>query len=396
MRHLFAAVLLVIASAFAMPVIAQLPQPGDLVAARAMAVPEVPTGMQAWQIRYWTTKPDDRDWRQGQPFNQPDLKPRDQLTQATGIVIAPRAVAPARPRRVIAWTHGAWGVAEKCAPSLSPNFFAATAAIEAVREGYIVVAPDYPGLGSINQHPFLVGPDTARSVLDAVRAVRKMAGMEAGSDFAVWGESQGGHAALWTASEAKSYAPELNVVGTAAAAPPTDLAANLREGSDKNARALLLSFALHSWSTLYGFSMDDIASRANQGIISRLALNNCVSLDKKPKLGTILGIVTVARATRQKDIATIEPWGSFARANSADAARVPGPLLIAQSRKDTIVAPSVTRKFAKAACRRGTEIHWIDMSGDHGNSARESAVATLAWIDARFNGTTPPNDCRRI
>lgn len=396
MRQLLAAVLLVILSAFALPAAAQFPRPGDLVSTRAIAVQDVPTGMQAWQFRYWTTKPDDRDWRRDQPFNRPDLKRRDQLTQATGIVITPRAVAPARPRRVIAWTHGAWGVAEKCAPSLSPNFFTATAAIEAVREGYIVVAPDYPGLGSVNQHPFLVGPDTARSVLDAVRAVRNMAGVKAGSDFAVWGESQGGHAALWTSSEAKSYAPELTLVGTAAAAPPSDLAANLREGSDKNARALLLSFAMHSWSTLYGFSMDEITNRANQGIINRLALNNCVSLDKKPKLGTILGIVTLARATRKKDIATIEPWGSFARANSVDAARVPGPLLIAQSSNDTIVAPSVTRKFAKAACRHGTRIHWIDMYGDHGNSARESAVATLAWIDARFNGTTPPNDCRRI
>lgn len=396
MRHLFATVLFAIAVTFAMPAIAQLPQPGDLVSTRAMAVRDVPTGIQAWQFRYWTTKPDDRRWRQDQRFNQADLEPRDQLTQATGIVITPRAVTPARPRRVIAWTHGAWGVAEKCAPSSSSNFFTATAAIEAVREGYTVVAPDYPGLGSINQHPFLVGPDTARSVLDAVRAVRNMAGMAAGSEFAVWGESQGGHAALWTASEAPSYAPELTLVGTAAAAPPTDLAANLREGSDKNARALLLSFALHSWSTLYGFSMDDIVNRANQGIINRLALNNCVSLDKKPKLGTILGIVTVARATRKKDIATIEPWGSFARANSVDAARISGPLLIAQSRNDTIVAPSVTRKFAKVACRLGTRLHWIDMSGDHGNSARESAVATLAWIDARFNGVPPPNDCRRI
>src|SRR3546814_2887094 len=76
-------------------------------------------------------------------------------------------------------------------------------------------------------------------LLDAVRAARAIPGAAAGSSFAVWGESQGGHAALWTAIAARSYAPELTLVGTAAAAPPTDLAANLREGSDMNARALL-------------------------------------------------------------------------------------------------------------------------------------------------------------
>ena len=123
----------------------------------------------------------------------------------------------------------------------------------------------------------------------------------------------------------------------AAAAPPADLAA-ICARRDKNARALLLSFALHSWSTLYGFSMDGVANRANQGVIHRLAQNVCVSLEKKPKLGTLLGILTIARATRGKDIDRIEPFGSFARANSVDAARVPGPLLIAQSRNDTIVA----------------------------------------------------------
>ncbi len=374
MRHLLAATLLSILSLFSLPVAAQ--QAGRLISADP--VQDTPAGVQAWRVKYWTTN------QYGKSF------------EVTGVVAAPREATPPRPRRVIAWTHGAWGVAEKCAPSISPNFFAATAGIDAVRSGYVVVAPDYIGLGNPTMHPMLVGTDTANSVLDAVRAAREIPGAAAGNSFAVWGESQGGHAALWTAISARSYAPDLTLVGTAAAAPPTDLAANLREGSDKNARALLLSFTLHSWSTLYGFSLDPIANRTNQGIIHRLAENNCVSFDKKPKLGTILGILTIVRATKNKDIAKIEPFGSFARANSVDAARVPGPLLIAQSSNDTIVAPAVTRKFAKAVCRRGTQLRWIDMTGDHGASARESAQKTIGWITSRFDDTPPPNDCRRI
>ena len=374
MRRLSIAALIAVTIALPGPAAAQ--RAGELIAAEPMQ--DTPAGVQAWQIRYWTRG------QGGIPL------------AVTGVVAAPMEAIPPRPRRVIAWTHGAWGVAEKCAPSLSPNFFAATAGIEAVGRGYVVVAPDYIGLASPTMHPFLVGPDTAHAVLDGVRAARAIPGAAAGGDFAVWGESQGGHAALWTATLARSYAPDLTLVATAAAAPPTDLAANLREASDKNARALLLSFALHSWSTLNGFSMDAITNRANQGVITRLAQNNCVSLEKKPKLGTILGILTIARATRGKDIDRIEPFGSFARANSVDAARVPGPLLIAQSRNDTIVAPSVTRKFAKAVCRRGTGIHWIDMSGDHGNSARESAQETIGWIGDRFDGRLPPNNCRRV
>jgi acetyl esterase/lipase len=374
MRYLLAAVLLTLSSMVSLPAAAQ--QPGRLISAEPMR--DAPPGVQAWRVQYWTTNGN------GIRF------------QVTGIVAAPMEAIPPRPRRVIAWTHGAWGVAEKCAPSLSPDFFEYSAGMDAVRSGYVVVAPDYIGLANPTMHPFLVGADTGQAVLDAVRAARDIPGAAAGRDFAVWGESQGGHAALWTATTARSYAPDLTLIATAAAAPPTDLAANLREGSDKNARALLLSFALHSWSTLYGFSQDAITGRANQGVIRRLAENNCVSFNTKPKLGTILGILTIARATKNKDIAKIEPFGASARANSVDAARVPGPLLIAQSSKDTIVAPAVTRKFAKAACRRGTPIRWIDMTGDHGSSARESAQETIGWITSRFDGNPPPNDCRRI
>ena len=373
MRHLLAAVFAMLLTA-ASPAAAQ--QVGSLIAAEPML--DTPPGVQAWRVQYWTS-------------NQ-----KGERLRVTGIVAAPREAVPLRPRRVIAWTHGAWGVAEKCAPSLSPDFFDVTAGMDAVRQGYVVVAPDYIGLANPTMHPILVGTDTANSVLDAVRAAREIPGAAAGSNFAVWGESQGGHAALWTAITARSYAPDLTLVATAAAAPPTDLAANLREGSDKNARALLLSFTLHSWSTLYGFPLDEIANRTNQGIIHRLAENNCVSLEKKPKFGMILGILTIVRATKNKDIAKIEPWGSFARANSVDAARVPGPLLIAQSSNDTIIAPAVTRKFGKAVCRRGTALRWIDMAGGHVDAARESAQETIGWITSRFDGKPPPNDCRRL
>src|SRR3546814_20740867 len=82
---------------------------------------------------------------------------------------------------------------------------------------------------SSDLHPYLVGGDTARSVLDAVRAARPIPGAAAGGQFAVWGESQGGHAAPWAAISAQSYAPEPRLVGPAAAAPPTDLADKARK-----------------------------------------------------------------------------------------------------------------------------------------------------------------------
>jgi hypothetical protein len=120
-----------------------LAQGGRLIAADPVV--ETPSGTQAWKVRYLTT--DDRGRSQ----------------EVTGMVVAPREAIPSQPRKVLAWTHGTWGTAFNCAPSLSPLFFDKTPAIEAVRGGYVVVAPDYPGMGSQGVHPYLVGTATARS-----------------------------------------------------------------------------------------------------------------------------------------------------------------------------------------------------------------------------------------
>ncbi len=90
-------------------------------------------------------------------------------------------------------------------------------------EGYIVVATDYPGLGTDGIHPYLIGESEGRAVLDSVRAARDLPDSGASDRFAVWGHSQGGHAALYTGELAARYAPELKLVGVAAAAPATYL-----------------------------------------------------------------------------------------------------------------------------------------------------------------------------
>src|SRR3546814_1391927 len=94
--------------------------------------------------------------------------------------------------------------------------------------------------------------------------------------------------------------------------------------------------------------MDGVVGKTNQDVTRKLAQNNCLSLDSSPRLGTILGILSLRGALKKKDLGRIEPWATTMRANSVDPARVPGPLLIAQSINDPLVAPMVTRKFAKA------------------------------------------------
>ena len=352
--------------------------PGTL--ASADPVLETPGGMQAWRIRYWTTSD------------------RGAAIEVTGMVVAPREAVPPQPRKVLAWAHGTSGVASQCAPSREGVFFGATPGLsEAIRRGYTVVAPDYPGLGSSMPHPYLVGISTANAVLDAVRAARSIAGAAAGSSFAVWGESQGGHAALWTGQRARRYAPDLTLTGVAAAAPPTDLVQNLAAGGDPSIRAFLTAFTAYSWNGHFGAPLATLGTRATQGVIRRLAQNNCIVLGAKPKLGTMLGVAVLRRDLKKVDLGRIQPWARIARANSVSP-RDPGvPVLIAQNPRDVIVDPAVTRDFAKQMCRNGARLRYIGIDGaGHPSSAADSAGGTLDWIDARFAGAPVRSNCGKF
>ena len=356
----------------------------------AVPAPAAPAGMQAWTIHYWS------------------LGENGQMQDLTGMVAAPGGPTPRSARPVLAWTHGTWGVARQCAPSLSPSFFdsnagtapttfTATPALDAVASGYVVVAPDYPGLGSGGVHPYLGGVPAARSTLDAIRAAQAIPGAMAGTRFALWGASQGGHAALWTAQLAASYAPELTLVGVAAAAPPTDLIANLRGGSDPSIRAFLTAFTAYSWSGYYGAPLASLGKPQTQMIITRLAQNNCVSIDSKPKLGAMIGMVMLRNQLTGVDLGTIQPWAGIARGNSVTPAAITVPMLVAQNPNDVIVSPAVTRTYARQACAAGKRVTWIDIVGKgHPTSAQDSAAPTLQWIADRFAGKPAPSDCGSI
>lgn len=155
-------------------------------------------------------------------------------TQATTLVFTPKTAPPAGGWPIVVWAHGAVGVADKCAPSKNRLISSSILTGEDkstynmidsfVKEGYVVVAPDYEGLGepSGNEiHPFLNLKSEAYSITDAVVATKSWLGNKASNKWAVAGTSQGGHAALGAAQ----YAARANMdyKGAVAFAPANNL-----------------------------------------------------------------------------------------------------------------------------------------------------------------------------
>src|SRR3954470_21735516 len=148
----------------------------------------------------------------------------------SGTVSIPKGKAPKGGWPVITYGHGTSGIADQCAPSRDVagssvhkyHAYAYPLLNRWLKAGYAVVRTDYQGLGTEGVHEYLNGREEGRSMLDAVRAARKV-GKLAAQRVAVSGHSQGGHAALWAAALAPSYTRELKVRGTVAFAPASHL-----------------------------------------------------------------------------------------------------------------------------------------------------------------------------
>jgi pimeloyl-ACP methyl ester carboxylesterase len=317
--------------------------------------------------------------------------------QVTGVVIVPKGAAPRGGRDVVAWAHGTSGVAESCIPSQSKALFESIAGLnQLLAAGYAVVATDYAGLGTPGPHPYLVGDGSAYSVLDSVRAAREFGRGSIGNRFVVWGESQGGHAALWTGQFARRYAPELQLAGIAAAAPPTDLKENLTGSTNPLIKALLTAYTGTSWSQTYDIPLSTILKPVGQDLAKRLA-RNCVSTDPVA-LKTKIGLFRFSRSLAKVDISTSPPWAEQLRRNSVQPAGFSVPVLIAQGSADPIVAPGVTLNFAQSLCRsRSFPVRYLAIEGgDHFSIGKRSADVTVRWIADRFAGQSAPDDCGRL
>src|SRR5262245_20542954 len=154
-------------------------QPGSLV--RQEVIDGAPLGATAYRVLYRSTG------MKGEPIF------------VSGVVIVPQGDPPPGGRPIVAWAHPTTGITAPCAPSLAIFLFQQIQGLRSfVERGYVVAATDYPGLGTPETHPYLVGDSEARAVIDSVRVAGNMPGAGGGKHFVVWGHSQGGQAALFT------------------------------------------------------------------------------------------------------------------------------------------------------------------------------------------------------
>ncbi|MFV5371359.1 alpha/beta hydrolase [Acinetobacter pittii] len=162
-----------------------------------------------------------------------------QEVQATSLVFTPNTPPPVGGWPIVVWAHGTTGVADTCAPSKAALADSTKDLIsKLLAAGYVVVAPDYEGLGTPGIHPFLNIKSEAFSITDAVVAARNYLSQRNLLTSKKWltvGHSQGGHAALGAAQYASRA--QLDYKGTVAVAPASNLGGILVDGEAQVANA---------------------------------------------------------------------------------------------------------------------------------------------------------------
>lgn len=305
----------------------------------------------------------------------------------SGLVIVPTTPSPPAGRPVLSWAHGTTGIADQCAPSKDPAGSWIALAAPFLERGMVLVASDYEGLGTPGRHPYIVGESEGRGVLDIVRAARSLGDrVGASADVVIWGHSQGGHAALFANQIAADYAPELEIRGTVAGAPPsqlTFLAAALRDSPFR----FYLAMVAAGWAAAY--PQADPAALFTPAGLERL---DAVDTGCSGELAAAWSDLPYEELVAA-DPATVEPWKSLLVENDPGFVVGASPVLIIHGEQDEQIPVVSSQLLLDRMCGVGQPVERRTYPGSHAGVIGPSLSDMLGWIDARLAGETPPSSC---
>jgi triacylglycerol lipase len=318
------------------------------------------------------------------------------------------------PRPLIVYGPGTQGQGDQCAPSRQFNqgihwrpfldlafnyeeLFVSTM----VARGFAIVMTDYQGLGTPGLHTYVARVPQADAMLDAARAAKKLPDTSLNPDgpLAFWGYSQGGGAAAAAAELASSYAPELNVVGTYAGAPPADLK-ELFPYADGSVLVGAVGYALNSVMTAYPEHADAIRSKLTprgEDMLFKVA-DQCVAETLTKFMFRHL------QPYFTEDIFQLvneEPFSSLFDEQRLGRFKPNAPVMILSNRFDPLVPWTGANQLGRDWCAQGADVEfWTNEEPPFLNKAiinhalpmLVDGERAMQWVADRFNGVpTIPN-----
>ncbi|WP_371617341.1 lipase family protein [Streptomyces sp. NBC_00454] len=351
-------------------------RPGDIVSTAPSAfhpLPGQPTNTKAWKILYNSTTAD------GAP------------NVVSGTVIVPQD-GRIGPRPLITYAVGTVGLGDSCAPSNNlPNGTAMEANLiqQLTLRGWAVVVTDYEGLGTPGLHTYTVGPSAGHAMLDAARAATRLpeAGLGANTPVGIMGYSQGGQASSWAAELQGSYAPELQVKGTATGGVPADLlkVADFNNGSYGS--GLIFMAAAGQDAAFPELDLDSYLNPAGKVLVNGMK-DGCVAIDAIAGSFKRISDLTTRNPLAQPD------WQ--ARLNQSKLGRTApaAPVYQYHALGDELIPYAVGRQLRSDWCAKGANVEFDTiLLGEHVSGVITHSLAAGNWLADRFAGRSAHPNC---
>ncbi|MSW65703.1 MAG: hypothetical protein F2820_00335 [Actinobacteria bacterium] len=354
---------------------AEIPaQPGTLIRSEPLGV-SVP-GATSYRVLYSSQRPD------------------GSMAVSSGMVFVPTAPAPPGGRPVVAWAHGTVGQGDACAPSRSENPLGDTAnwLDQMMQLGWVVTATDYTGLGTQGPNLYLVAQAEVSDVVNAVRAARQIPNINASNRYVVWGHSQGGHSSLWSGHLAPTLAPELNLLGVAAAAPAANL--NLIMGAQ--------------WDGVIGWGIGPEVALSwpiikptlpINGVVTQQGIDNEDSIAQQCTSSNSLLLNLAVRKAFGQNFFTENPsnnpqWKSLGLQQTPSPLPASMPVFVGQSTADQVVLAWPNAVLQNQWCAAGSTIStlWVG-EVSHQLTAETIGPDVVRWINDRFAGRPALRTC---
>jgi hypothetical protein len=316
----------------------------------------------------------------------------------SGTVLTPHTPWPGPgPRPIIAYAPGTQGVGDECAPSRQMAMgteYEGLFLSGLLLRGWGVVVTDYEGLGTPGMHTYVNRAAEAHAVLDSLRAAQRLpeADLPDAGPVAISGYSQGGGASAAAVELYGTYAPELDLKGAYAGAPPADLGV-VAKNLDGHYAAGFLGYALLSLNAAYP-ELDIPALLNDQGKQLMTQVEHQCTIE-----------AVAAHAFRQsktltKDgrpleaYLTQEPYASRV-AEQRIGVRKPGaPVLVVHSVLDDIVPYGQAAEMVRQWCAQGANVRLSpSLAPTHVGGAVAAYPEAFAWLESRFAGVPATGNC---
>ena len=309
-------------------------------------------------------------------------------TVVSGLVMVPSAPLPAGGFPVVTWGHGTNGMADQCAPSLTPANDVPLQN-QLLDQGWVVASSDYEGEGTPGLLPYIVGVVAARNTIDIVRAADQLTAAHASKSYVVWGHSEGGQTAMFALALANAYAPELDLKGVVAGAPPSQFQAIYAFLKTSPFRYYLF-MAAGGFNAAYGNAAAPLAQVLTAKGISLIPVLNQGCSDYVAKHTSGYSLAAIVKA----DPFTVPAWKKLLIANDPGSLSTSSsaPLLMIQGGADEQIPVATTALLEQHECSIGQVVQrWVYPGQSHAGVIAVSMPDMVHWIADRFSGVTSPD-----